>query len=406
MVTIRIVDKVEPWPVNELDRAYGYDAAYAIANASGNILVGVASGGAGCWAKGAGTTGKIVGYGVKAMDIGGNVVGAGKNVYDIYDNGPSISNVVGLAGNGLGLAGNLKSACFTAGTQIVVGMEQIEDELGNLTTVYTTINIEDVQVGDLVYSYNTQTGEVELRAVTSTLAKTSDHINYLTIVDENGHEQGIETTDGHPFWVVTNDPDMNRAARDYIFENGSWLYHEDVTPTEHGYWVEAKDLQVGDVFLGANGELSTLTNLVRVEQDGGIAVFNFTVEGNHNYYILAKEYEYGQSCILVHNATWYHGTDSVSAQSIKEKGLNKAAWEKAADEIDKKGLSLTQDLTTAQAWADNRALLRGGTPVVLRADDSLLPKLHTDPLFADLGEKFIKPKDFPKVGPGIFGEVN
>ena len=62
-------------------------------------------------------------------------------------------------------------------------------------------------------------------------------------------------------------------------------------------------MRVGDIFLGANGELSTLTNAVRVEQEGGIAVFNFTVEGNHNYFILAKEYEYGQSCVLVHNST-------------------------------------------------------------------------------------------------------
>ena len=57
------------------------------------------------------------------------------------------------------------------------------------------------------------------------------------------------------------------------------------------------------MFLGANGELSTLINAVRVEQEGGIAVFNFTVEGNHNYFILAKEYEYGQTCVLVHNAS-------------------------------------------------------------------------------------------------------
>jgi Protein of unknown function (DUF1557). len=69
----------------------------------------------------------------------------------------------------------------------------------------------------------------------------------------------------------------------------------------NGYWVEAKDLRVGDVFLGVNGDPSTLTNIVRVEQDGGIAVFNFTVEGNHNYFILAKEYENGQTCVLVHN---------------------------------------------------------------------------------------------------------
>jgi len=298
-VTIGYWDKVEPWAVNDLDRAYGYDTAFAFANASGNIAVGLASGGAGCWAsRGSSMLRKGVGYSVKYMDIGGNVVGGGKSAIDIYNEGPNISNVAGLGGSALGIAGNVKMKCFTEGTQIVVGMEQIEDEHGNLTTVYTTVNIEDVKVGDLVYSYNTATGEVELCEVTSTLVKTSDHIHYLTIVDENGREQIIETTDVHPFWVVTDTPDLERAARELADE----FYHENVAPGLNGFWVEAKDLRAGDVFLGVNGELSTLTNVVRVEQAGGIAVFNFTVEGNHNYFILAKDYEYGQTCVLVHNA--------------------------------------------------------------------------------------------------------
>ena len=194
------------------------------------------------------------------------------------------------------------AVCFTEGTQVVTGMEQIEDEHGNLTTVYTTINIEDIQVGDLVYSYNTLTGETELAEVTATFALRSDHINYLTIIDEVGNEQVIETTDAHPFWVVTDTPDLERAARSVVDENGVILYHENIEPGLNGFWVEAKDLRVGDVFLGANGELSTLTNIVRVEQSGGIAVFNFTVDGNHNYFILAKEYDLGQTCVLVHNS--------------------------------------------------------------------------------------------------------
>jgi hypothetical protein len=102
------------------------------------------------------------------------------------------------------------------------------------------------------------------------------------------------------FWLVTDEPDLTSAARESI--NG--FYHENIEVTSNGFWVEAKDLRVGDAFLGANGELSTLTNVVRIEQDGGIAVFNFEVEGNHNYFILAKEYEYGQSCVLVHNAEY------------------------------------------------------------------------------------------------------
>ena len=184
------------------------------------------------------------------------------------------------------------------------------------------MNIEDIQVGDLVYSYDTATGEVSQKAVTSTSALRSDHINLLTIVDEEGNEQVIEVTDGHPFWVVTDEPDLERAARDYVFENDVWLYHENVTPTEFGYWVEAKDLRVGDVFLGANGELSTLINAVRVEQDGGIAVFNFTVEGNHNYFILAKEYEYGQTCVLVHNGNCAgKGNSTKLREDMKKAGV-------------------------------------------------------------------------------------
>ncbi len=168
------------------------------------------------------------------------------------------------------LVGNAVQACFTEGTQIVVGMEQIEDEHGNLTTVYTTANIEDIQVGDLVYSYDTSTGEVSQQQVTATFVRETDHLNYLTVVDEHGNEQAIETTDGHPFWVVTDEQ------------------------THDGHWVEAKNLKIGDVFLSADNKLSTLNNIACVEQSGSIQVFNFTVEGNHNYFILANNMSMGR----------------------------------------------------------------------------------------------------------------
>ena len=173
------------------------------------------------------------------------------------------------------------------------------------TILYDTKNIEDIEVGNLVYSYDTITGEYGYKEVTDTFVRRSDHINYLTIEDEYGNEQTIETTDGHPFWVVSDEPDLSRAARSVVDENGVWLYHENMTPTDCGYWVEAKDLRVGDVFLGADGRLSTLTNAVRIEQCGGINVFNFTVDGNHNYFVLAKDFGYGQSCVLVHNAGYF-----------------------------------------------------------------------------------------------------
>jgi len=157
-------------------------------------------------------------------------------------------------------------------------------------------------VGDLVYSYDTITGEVSQQEVTAVFVLESDHINYLTILDEQGREQVIETTDSHPFWVVTDKPDLSRAAREFVLENGTIIYHENIGSGLNGFWVESKDLREGDVFIGASGELSTLIAVERVVFPDGIKVYNFTVDGNHNYFVIAKCDEFGQTCILVHNA--------------------------------------------------------------------------------------------------------
>jgi hypothetical protein len=250
---------------------------------------------------------KMLNKGAKAAKKAGAAADLGKQAAKHADD---VASSCKQAKNGM------KTNCFTEGTQIVVGAEYDAD--GNFVS-YVTVNIEDIKVGDLVYSYNTATGEVGLREVTDTFVRTSDHINYLTIVDECGNEQTIETTDGHPFWVVTDNPDMNRAARDYVFENGSWLYHEDVTPTEFGYWVEAKDLRVGDVFLGANGELSVLVDSVRVGYAENITVYNFSVGENHNYFIIARDDEYGQTCILVHNAKYPKGQGTAAVDRARSR---------------------------------------------------------------------------------------
>ena len=95
----------------------------------------------------------------------------------------------------------------------------------------------------------------------------------------------------------TDEPDLERAVREYA----DGAYHANITPTESGFWVEAKDLRVGDVFIGVNGELSVLIDIDRVELDEAILVYNFAVEGNHNYFVIAAGDEYGQTSVLVHN---------------------------------------------------------------------------------------------------------
>jgi hypothetical protein len=189
------------------------------------------------------------------------------------------------------------SFCFTAGTQIVVGVVYDENDV---FVQYITINIEDIKVGDWVYSYDTLTGEVTQKQVTATFVRQSNHINYLTIEDEHGNIQVLEVTDGHPFWGVTDEPDMERSASGY----SDGMYHGNLSPTENGFWVEAKDLRAGDVFIGANGELSTVVSNERVACPDGVTVYNFTVEGNHNYFVIAATDELGQTCVLVHNADY------------------------------------------------------------------------------------------------------
>jgi len=102
------------------------------------------------------------------------------------------------------------------------------------------------------------------------------------------------------------------------------MYHVNLEITENGYWVEAKDLRVGDIFLGANGELSVLVDSVRVEFDESITVYNFSVDGNHNYFIIAKDDEYGQTCILVHNATGYRAVSQAEYEDALRNGYREA----------------------------------------------------------------------------------
>ena len=82
--------------------------------------------------------------------------------------------------------------------------------------------------------------------------------------------------------------------------------------------VEAKDLREGDVFLGANGELSILVSAERVQFEETIKVYNFTVDGNSNYFVIAKCDPFGQTCILVHNGKYSDGfKHALSPEHVK-----------------------------------------------------------------------------------------
>ena len=134
-------------------------------------------------------------------------------------------------------------ACFPAGT--LVHTEQ------------GTKNIEDIQVGDLVWAYDEDTDTLALQPVIDIMQNESDHT--ISLYTET---EVIETTAIHPFYT-------------------------------EGGWKDASELEEGDKILTKEQEK---VEIKKVEYNyEPKKVFNFEVAYFHTYFV-------GQQKVLVHNA--------------------------------------------------------------------------------------------------------
>ncbi len=158
-------------------------------------------------------------------------------------------------------------ACFVAGTPVL--------------TVDGIKPIEDIVVGDKVWTRNLQTGLDELQLVAETFVHQTLALYHLTI---NGSV--VSTTAEHPFMVQ---------------DKG---------------WQMAGNLRPGDVLVTPRG--TTVLEAVDVE-DRDLAdivtVYNFHVENNLSYYVHA-----GDTPVLVHNS---HGGAADDATEIVSKKADK-----------------------------------------------------------------------------------
>jgi hypothetical protein len=141
------------------------------------------------------------------------------------------------------------TSCFPAGTPIAVK--------GGFK------NIEDIQVGDEVWSWNEERGEIGLKPVINTVEREADALIELGF----GRER-FRATPEHPFWVGH---------------------------PETGGWKNAGDLVEGDaVWLldKRNVALSLVDH--QPQEESGIKVFNFEVADWHTYFV-------SWWMVLVHN---------------------------------------------------------------------------------------------------------
>ena len=121
--------------------------------------------------------------------------------------------------------------------------------------------IEEVAPGDEVWAYDETTGERNLRKVLATFLHTGEESLVLDVAGER-----LTTTAEHPFYVV------GRQGRE---------------------WVEAGKLTTDDRLLSLSGETLKVDGIERTS--GTFALFNFEVEGDHDYFV-------GENGLLVHNA--------------------------------------------------------------------------------------------------------
>ena len=141
--------------------------------------------------------------------------------------------------------------------------------------------IESVRTGDRVWAFDHAVGEWMLQRVLECYESTCDsQIIAISVAGEV-----IEATLGHPFWVIEGRALLERPQPEHVPAAPEKL-------RVPGRWVDAGDLQIGDVLLLKEERFATVKGWkTRPARE---KVYNFQVEELHCYAVGAKQ-------VLVHN---------------------------------------------------------------------------------------------------------
>ena len=161
----------------------------------------------------------------------------------------AVEMIMYLVSFGVTQALGLGTKCFIEGTLVL--------------TSIGLVKIEDIKVGDEVYSYNEETNKKELKKVKRIFRNKTNEWLHLTIKTKDKEEEIICT----------------KNHRIYINNKG---------------WIEAKDILENDEVLLYNNIIGTVIKKELQILDHYETTYNFEVEDNHNYFV-------SDSCVLVHN---------------------------------------------------------------------------------------------------------
>ncbi len=149
-------------------------------------------------------------------------------------------------------SGGLACGCFTGATVVWAATGLIP--------------IDQLQIGDEVYTRDPQTDALVLHTVTDTIVTEQAALLHVRILHGDGHEETLSTTDEHPFWV------------------------------EGRGWVRADGLRIGDELASENPRATGRAPRVKSLTFTGerTTVYNLTVDGVPDYLV-------GSDGVLVHN---------------------------------------------------------------------------------------------------------
>ena len=176
--------------------------------------------------------------------------------------------------------------CFVAGTQIA--------------TPDGYRNIEDIEVGDLVRTYNFSTYVFEYKPVVKTMSPFHDDI--VEFQFSNGKTS--RHTYDHPYFVV---------GKGWASFRPDWTYER--------YHINTVDIQEGDTCIDLYG-CEVILEKIKIVDMGTIKTYNFFVMDNHNYFA---------DDVLVHNK----GCDAPDISSFNldtELGAN-SGWDLDNDDV-------------------------------------------------------------------------
>lgn len=200
--------------------------------------------------------------------------GLGKSNYDKIKLGLTIASIV----LSITTAYIARCQCFKKGTLV-------STENGKKL-------IEEIEVGDLVWAYNEETGDKSLKKVVKffrnePILKDGTWIGgtkkwiHIT-VDSNKEE--IVCTPGHKFYLPDNIKNRSRG------EKLEHISYADLSVQ----WVSAEHLKPGDRVLLADGNYGIINSVVVEELETPECTYNFEVEDYHTYYV-------GETGVLCHN---------------------------------------------------------------------------------------------------------